>query len=186
MYSHFRSGGRFLALATLAVAIGGCERMDRKVHQVASPGRLDRPIAMQGDLQPGTPARAVRMENPFEGDAAALAEGRRLYLWYNCAGCHFNGGGGIGPPLMDDEWIYGGENENIYDSIYRGRPNGMPAFGGRVPEVQMWKITAYVRSMNPDRKPEEPGRDEPEPGSEPGKERPGQGSATRPEGGSNR
>ena len=41
------------------------------------------------------------------------------------------GGGGIGPPLMDDRWIYGSAPENIYASIVQGRPNGMPAWGGR-------------------------------------------------------
>jgi cytochrome c oxidase cbb3-type subunit III len=169
------------------VLMTGCQRQDQKVHEVASPGRLDRPIAMQGDLQPGSPARAARAQNPFEDDAAAIGEGRRLYAWYNCAGCHFNGGGGIGPPLMDDEWVYGGEAENIYDSIYRGRPNGMPAFGGRIPEVQMWKIAAYVRSLNPERGPKEPGRRRDESATQPGESGiEGQGEATRPEGGANR
>lgn len=162
MSSAFRSVTVCLLLAGLA----GCERKDRKVHEVASPGKLERPIAMQGELQPGPPGSASRFVNPFDGDAVAIAEGRRLYNWYNCAGCHFNGGGGMGPPLMDDEWIYGAQPENIYDSIHRGRPNGMPAFGGRIPEVQMWKIVAFVGSLNPDQK--------------------GQGSAVRPEGGSNR
>ena len=44
----------------------------------------------------------------------------------NCAGCHFNGGGGMGPPLMDNIWIYGDSIENIGASIREGRPNGMP------------------------------------------------------------
>lgn len=65
----------------------------------------------------------------------------------NCNGCHFNGGGGIGPALMDDEWIYGSRIENIVQTIKEGRPNGMPSFRGKIPDDQIWQIAAYVRSM---------------------------------------
>jgi cytochrome c oxidase cbb3-type subunit III len=72
----------------------------------------------------------------------------RLYKQFNCTGCHFNGGGGIGPPLMDDQWIYGGRLDQIYNSIYQGRPNGMPAWGGKIADDQIWQIATYVRSMS--------------------------------------
>ena len=39
----------------------------------------------------------------------------------------------MGPALMDDAWIYGGRLDQIYNSIYQGRPNGMPAWGGKIP-----------------------------------------------------
>jgi cytochrome c oxidase cbb3-type subunit 3 len=54
----------------------------------------------------------------------------------------------MGPPLMDDEWIYGSEPENIYATIVEGRPNGMPAFGGKVATNQLWELVAYIRSMS--------------------------------------
>lgn len=62
--------------------------------------------------------------------------------------CHFHGGGGIGPPLMDDLWIYGSEPENIFATIVQSRPNGMPSFGGKIPEFQVWQLAAYVRSLS--------------------------------------
>ena len=58
------------------------------------------------------------------------------------------GGGGIGPALMDDKWIYGGSPDQIYSTISQGRPNGMPAFGGRVPTQQIWQLVAYVQSLS--------------------------------------
>ena len=58
-------------------------------------------------LQPGPPTRHVAVRGPYEGNAYAVSEGKRLYNQFNCSGCHFQGGGGIGPPLMDAEWIYG-------------------------------------------------------------------------------
>ena len=84
----------------------------------------------------------------YERNAYALAAGKRLFTWYNCNGCHAGGGGGSGPALMDDVWIYGSEPMTIYQTIAFGRPNGMPAFGTRVPEDQLWQLAAYVRSMS--------------------------------------
>jgi cytochrome c oxidase cbb3-type subunit 3 len=48
---------------------------------------------------------------------------------------------------MDDQWIYGSEPENIFASIVEGRPNGMPSFRGKIPALQVWQLTAYVRSV---------------------------------------
>ena len=94
---------------------------------------------------------AMPAENPdgrkYEGDARAVADGGRLFDWYNCSGCHFHGAGGIGPSLADDTWIYGGRIDQIYDSIARGRPNGMPSWQGKIPPDQIWQIAAYIRSI---------------------------------------
>jgi cytochrome c oxidase cbb3-type subunit 3 len=76
-----------------------------------------------------------------------VSEGKRLYQWYNCSTCHAHGGGDIGPPLMDDKWLYGSKPQNIYATIIEGRPNGMPSYGGKIPEKQIWQIVAYIRSM---------------------------------------
>jgi quinoprotein dehydrogenase-associated probable ABC transporter substrate-binding protein len=86
-------------------------------------------------------------QGPYEESAYAIAHGQRLFEWFNCVGCHFHGGGGIGPPLMDDQWIYGSAPENIFASIVEGRPNGMPSFRGKIPEAQVWQLVAYVRAL---------------------------------------
>ncbi|HEX4113116.1 MAG TPA: c-type cytochrome [Stellaceae bacterium] len=84
----------------------------------------------------------------YDGNAQAINTGARLFDWYNCSGCHFHGAGGIGPSLMDDQWIYGGRIDQIYDSIARGRPNGMPSWQGKIPPNEIWQIAAYVRSLS--------------------------------------
>ncbi len=81
-------------------------------------------------------------------NAQAVADGKRLYNQYNCVGCHSNGGGGMGPALMDDQWIYGDRLEQIHQTLVEGRPNGMPSWGGKIPDPQLWELAAYVRSMS--------------------------------------
>jgi len=77
-----------------------------------------------------------------------MAEGKRLFLQMNCTGCHANGGGAIGPALMDDKWIYGSQPDQIFATIVEGRPNGMPSFHGNLPDYQIWQLAAYVRSLS--------------------------------------
>jgi cytochrome c oxidase cbb3-type subunit 3 len=84
----------------------------------------------------------------YLNNADAVNTGKRLFGQYNCSGCHSNGGGGMGPDLMDDVWIYGGRLEQIHQTLVQGRPNGMPSWGGKVPDVQLWQISAYVRSLS--------------------------------------
>jgi len=94
------------------------------------------------------------MTNPYEGNEEALGEGKRLYNQFNCSGCHAAGGGAIGPALMDETWIYGSQPGNIYSTIVEGRPNGMPAFGWRIPKDKIWRIAAFVSTLSkPEAKP---------------------------------
>jgi cytochrome c oxidase cbb3-type subunit 3 len=87
-------------------------------------------------------------QSPFQLNAWGVSEGKRLYVAFNCAGCHGNGGGAIGPPLMDAEWIYGWEPINVYSTILEGRPNGMPSFRNKILDQQIWQLVAYVQSLS--------------------------------------
>ncbi|XSG82022.1 MAG: c-type cytochrome [Methyloligella sp. ZOD6] len=88
-----------------------------------------------------------------KGNPEAIDIGRQLFASFNCNGCHFKGGGGMGPPLMDDKWIYGGSMENIASSIREGRPHGMPAFRAMVQGDTVYKLAAYVKSLSQNTKP---------------------------------
>jgi cytochrome c oxidase cbb3-type subunit 3 len=138
--------GSIVLVAVLGLA-AGCERETRNYNQL--PVGASRPDSVHlTTLQPGKPGMTGRTESPFEDNAYGMGEGKRLYSAYNCNGCHAMGGGGIGPPLMDDTWIYGSSPDQIYSTIVQGRPNGMPAFGGRVPDQQVWQLVAYVQSLS--------------------------------------
>jgi cytochrome c oxidase cbb3-type subunit III len=89
------------------------------------------------------PRAAKYYDNP-----EAVKAGKFLFGSMNCAGCHTNGGGGMAPSLLDNQWIYGGRLEQIHQTLVEGRPNGMPAWGGVLPDDQLWNLAAYVRSMS--------------------------------------
>ncbi len=128
------------------VAIAGCKREQRVFDPGSSGAQPANGVALN-DIHPGG-AAPVPMASKYEGSAYAVGEGKRLFSAYNCAGCHQHGGGGIGPALMDAQWIYGSRPEQIYSDIVQGRPNGMPSFAGKIPDYQVWELVAYVRSMS--------------------------------------
>jgi cytochrome c oxidase cbb3-type subunit 3 len=136
----------WLVLGTL-LATGACERETRRFQEL--PASASRPGATQvTDLEPGQPAPRAPVLSPYQENAYGISEGKRLYLAYNCNGCHAQGGGGIGPALMDANWIYGSGPDQIYSTIAQGRPNGMPAFGRHVPGQQIWQLVAYVQTLS--------------------------------------
>ena len=59
-----------------------------------------------------------------------------------------NGGGGMGPSLSDDIWIYRSSPANIYLDIVQGREAGMPAFGAMLPDRTVWELVAYIQSIS--------------------------------------
>jgi cytochrome c oxidase cbb3-type subunit 3 len=144
------------AFCALAVAVA-CERERREFPQTAS---LSRSVAVT-DLHPGGGTASPPPEIADERNAYSLAEGKTLFSSYNCTGCHANGGGSIGPALMDDEWIYGHNVDQIYRTILEGRPNGMPTFRQKIPDRQIWELAAFVRAMSGQSpKAASPGRDD--------------------------
>ena len=130
----------------LSLAIAACEREERQFRETP-PGVSPSNVRIS-ELQPGPPVSTPQTTSPYEDNAYTIAEGQRLYAQFNCVGCHAHGGGGMGPPLMDDKWLYGSEPANIFATIVEGRPNGMPAFGGKLSNDQVWQLVAYVRSLS--------------------------------------
>ena len=136
------------SIACALIALTSCQREKRDLRPAPVRAAIFGAAARESPLEPGGALPHMTMNNPYEGNAWAISEGQRLYEWYNCSGCHSHGGGGIGPPLIKHDWIYGDDPANLFDTIVKGRPNGMPTWGGRIPEYQIWQIITYVRSMN--------------------------------------
>jgi cytochrome c oxidase cbb3-type subunit 3 len=93
--------------------------------------------------------RPLGLKNPLEGNAQALKVGAQLFIGYNCIDCHgADGSGAMAPSLADGRWHFGGGAAEVFESIYQGRPEGMPAWGGRIGNDQIWMLVTYVRSLS--------------------------------------
>ena len=150
-----------LSVLLFVLALFACKREERDFHGLPASAAISKPPVREVELVAGGVVAADSGPGPYEDNAYAVSQGKTLYNQYNCSGCHFQGGGGIGPPLMDADWIYGSRPENIYETIAEGRPNGMPSFGRKIVPDQIWQLAAYVRSMSGLlRKDVAPGRDD--------------------------
>jgi cytochrome c oxidase cbb3-type subunit 3 len=99
-------------------------------------------------LAPGDVDIRPKLQTP-PVDEQAAERGMQNFASFNCVGCHMgNGGGGMGPALSNHAFIYGSAPENIFLSIYQGRPNGMPAWGTVLPEDAIWDLVAYIRNLS--------------------------------------
>ena len=136
-----------------SVVLAACDREERKLSHESTPQALTPYTQKVGPNQPGAPGpglQETQTTRSFDDhNAWEMAQGERLYGWYNCGGCHGRGGGGgMGPSLSDDRWFYGDRPQDIFKTIMEGRPNGMPSFKGRIPEEQVWQLAAYVRALS--------------------------------------
>lgn len=123
-----------------------CDRESREFR--LSPPATSAPLVRVSTLQPGPAIIQDSTIGPYDDNAYAMSQGKTLFSQMNCVGCHSHGGGGMGPALMDNTWIYGSDPGQVFASIVEGRPNGMPSFRGKLSNDQVWQLVAYVRSLS--------------------------------------
>jgi cytochrome c oxidase cbb3-type subunit III len=96
----------------------------------------------------GKPPVGGVLVDPLNHDAAVAKAGESLFAAMNCDGCHGAAGvGWIAPSLADGRWRYGGSDQEVFSSIYFGRPRGMPSFGGILGANGIWNLVVYLKSM---------------------------------------
>ena len=145
-------GGFIVAAILTALAFiimpGSYPRGARYSGAVPASALLRVPVA--GIYPGGAPTGLnVNMRNPLASDPDAVQRGMKDFDAFNCSGCHgANGGGGMGPSLSNDRWIYRSSAANIYLSIVQGRSAGMPAFGAMLPDRTVWELVAYIQSIS--------------------------------------
>ena len=108
------------------------------------------------------------LHNPYNDDPAAMEEvGQKKYLSFSCNGCHGGGGGGgMCPPLTNDTFVYGADDDTLFRLIALGSDEmmkqgykrvkkeivtgPMPPFGEIIKTSDdMWKVIAFIRAKNP-------------------------------------
>jgi cytochrome c oxidase cbb3-type subunit 3 len=149
---------RLIVGALVIIACGGSA--DAAQQQQQQPAASPSPASQWGasapfvqhpdNIQPGIGLSRpfTNIVNPYEGNAQRMAEGSKLFIAYNCLDCHgAEGSGAMGPSLQDGRWHFGGTNGEVFQSIYEGRPDGMPSFGGRISDQDIWRLVTYVRSV---------------------------------------
>lgn len=95
-------------------------------------------------------AKFAAMDVPaVAADKQAMEMGKRLYLTYcmQCHGADAKGAKGF-PNLTDNDWLYGGEVDQIKATIASGRTSiGMPSFAQAGPDV-IKQLANYARSLS--------------------------------------
>jgi len=140
-----------IALTAIAFRLGGA-RQTPAPQSRSQPGTqptyfIEHPDNVQPGL--GSHARLAALTNPFEGDKVRIGEGAKLFIAYNCMDCHgADGAGAMGPSFQDNRWHFGGTAGEVFQSIYEGRPDGMPSWGGRIRDDEIWRLVAYVRTLS--------------------------------------
>lgn len=83
------------------------------------------------------------------GDAKAQEFGRNVFA-NNCAVCHGSDARGSKgyPNLTDNDWLYGGQADNVLTSILKGRQGAMPALGEALGEQGVIEAASYVLSLS--------------------------------------
>jgi mono/diheme cytochrome c family protein len=135
-------------------------------RDAAQPGAAGAPGGgTMNPVQRADSAPKGSLKNPYQdSDTAVVESGSKLYLSYGCNGCHGgNGGGGMCPPLTNDVWVYGGDDDTLFRLVAYGSQTlqekgytrkGMESVVGPMPPMgqlvktddELWRILAFVRS----------------------------------------
>lgn len=147
-----------LAICVLGVASVNMESMAAGADWSMSPEKAVERFKEKGSLH-----------SPYEKDYEKYAdEGHKLYMGLSCNGCHGGGGGGgMCPPLTNSVWVYGSEDDTLFRLVTEGSAGlqehyglkregsenvvgPMPAMGSSIKTSEdLWKIIAWIRSINP-------------------------------------
>src|SRR5215510_4707689 len=85
--------------------------------------------------------------NPLVGNADAIRFGTALYR-ARCADCHGMDARGVRAPDLTQVWASGRTDSGLFQTLRAGIPGSeMPAVGPRTPDLEVWKILAYLRTL---------------------------------------
>ena len=143
-------GGDPAAIAeTIRIGINATHR-DSRVAQMLAFGR-DK-IMPRSDVE-NVATYVQTLSNPAAAaqfETSKLEAGKNAFMT-NCSACHGDNGKGnveLGAPdLTDNVWVYGGDPQSIFDSIWNGRQGHMPAWEGRLGPIERKILAVYLSDL---------------------------------------
>ncbi|UKE62585.1 cytochrome c [Xanthomonas translucens pv. poae] len=153
---------------TLALAACGKDAPPSAPAAAPAPAPSAAPAAAPVAAAPTPPPAAVTpipKGPPVKVTPELAAEGKKIFLSAGCSACHGGtGGGGMCPPLTNDIWVYGHDDDTLRTLISEGTA-GMTAHGkvrvghekvvGQMPpfapvlkEGDTEKLLAFIHSIN--------------------------------------
>lgn len=106
-----------------------------------------------------------KLKNPYTDNEEMIAQGYKRFMGNSCNGCHGGtGGGGMCPPLSNEVFVYGSDDDTLFRLItlgsddlaklgyYRKGMEGvvgpMPPYGDIIKtDEELWKIIAWIRTV---------------------------------------
>lgn len=166
---------QFVALLLgAAVSIGGFAAAAGAADEPA-PAAAEQTEAAAPPAEGGAPMKPIdrvnatekgKLKNPFDyKDPKIAEEGHKIYMGLSCNGCHGGGGGGgMCPPLTNETWVYGGDDDTLFRLITLGSQElqkhgysrkGQEGVVGPMPpyrdliddETKLWKAIAWIRTV---------------------------------------
>lgn len=139
-------GGTPEAIAeTIRVGINSTNP-DSRVSQMLAFGHDG--MLPRGDIE-NVVAYVRSLSNPSAGDAPAdkIEAGKAVFA-ANCASCHGEDAKGktdVGAPNLTDQfWIYGGDLQSVFTSVWSGRQGHMPTWEARLSPLDRKILALYL------------------------------------------
>ncbi|CAM5218655.1 cytochrome C [Bosea thiooxidans] len=142
-------GGSPEAIAeTIRAGINGTAK-DTRTSQMMGFGR-DGVLQREQVLAVVAYVRSLSGQKLTEAGQARLAAGKEVFA-ANCVACHGEDGKGqqdLGAPdLTDAHWIYGGDEQSVFNSVQNGRQGHMPSWEGRLSPTDIKLLALYVGTL---------------------------------------
>ena len=124
------------------------------------------PVEARSQAHPAEPHRhpdAQALSNPAPATPETVKSGAALYARH-CAPCHGPNGLGNGKlaagmaaygarpsDFTDEVWQHGSSEGEVFAVVKDGlgSDSQMPAYGGRLADLDIWHVVQFVRSLNP-------------------------------------
>lgn len=142
-------GGTPEAIAeTIRVGINGTAK-DTRASQMMAFGR-DGVLQREQVLAVVSYVRSLSGQKLAEAEQARVPAGKEIFT-ANCVACHGPEGKGLhdlgAPDLTDANWIYGGDEQSVFNSVHGGRQGHMPSWEGRLSPTDIKLLALYVGTL---------------------------------------